>query len=212
MVLSWRGIGLTPMKRRSKKKSGGGKGIILILILIGIGLFGLIHFRQEIEDALKPPAVKRTAAKEKREVTLFFSDQEGEYLVGEKRTIAKGEDVEKEAKDVIVELTRGPKGRLVPTLPSHAQVLGFELDEGGLARVSFNRALSKDHPGGTTAETMTVYSIVNSLSFNFPRIKRVQILVEGKEIETIAGHLSLKRPIPSNFNLVKGMARKEAKQ
>ncbi len=200
------------MKRKSKKKSRGGKGILVGVILVGIGLFAFIQFRQEIENFFKPPVEKKVSPREKREITLFFSDQEGEFLVGEKRSIARREDVEKEARDIIVELTRGPRGKLIPTLPPQTRLLAFELDEGGLAKVSFNKALSKDHPGGSSAEMMTVFSIVNSLAFNFPRVKRVQILVEGKEIETIAGHLSLRRPIPSNLSLVKGMGKKETKQ
>jgi spore germination protein GerM len=200
------------MKRKSKKKNSGGKGILITLILIGAGLFALFYFRQDIEKVFKPPAEKKVAPREKREVTLFFSDQEGEFLVGERRSIVKREDVEKEARDVIIELTRGPRGKLIPTLPAQTKLLNLELDDAGLAKVSFNRALSKDHPGGSSAEMMTVFSIVNSLAFNFPRVKRVQILVEGKEIETIAGHLSLRRPIPSNPNLVKGVGKKETKQ
>jgi spore germination protein GerM len=200
------------MKRKSKKKHRGGKGILIALILIGAGLFALFYFRQEVGKVFKPPAEKKVVSKEKREVTLFFSDQEGEVLVGEKRSIVKRENVEKEAKEVIVELTRGPRGKLIPTLPAQTKLLDLELDESGLAKVSFNRALSKDHPGGSSAEMMTVFSIVNSLAFNFPGVKRVQILVEGKEIETIAGHLSLRKPIPSNLNLVKGMGKKETKQ
>jgi spore germination protein GerM len=199
------------MKRKSKKKSRAGK-IFVLLILIGAGLFALIHFRQEILDALKPPAEKKVVSKEKREITLYFSDEEGEYLIGEKRQILKRGDVEKEAREAVTELTRGPKGKLIPTLPPQTKLLALELDEKGLAKVSFNKVLSKDHPGGSSAEIMTVYSIVNSLTLNFPQIKRVQILIEGKEVETIKGHLSLKRPVSPNPNLVKGLARKGTKQ
>jgi spore germination protein GerM len=77
-----------------------------------------------------------------------------------------------------------------------------------VAKVNFNKALSKDHPGGSSGEMMTVYSIVNSLTLNFPQIKRVQILIEGKAIETIAGHLSLKQPVSSNRELIKKMGKK----
>jgi spore germination protein GerM len=202
-------------KRKSKKKSGAGK-IILVLILVAAGLFALVHFREEILKALKPKAEKKVVAKEKKEITLFFSDEEGGYLIGEKRQILKKGDVEREARETVAELARGPKGKLIPTLPSQTKLLAFDLDEKGLAKVSFNAALSKDHPGGSSAEVMTVYSIVNSLTLNFPQIKRVQILIEGKEVETIRGHLSLKRPIPPNPSLVKGPvkgpARKETKQ
>ena len=72
-----------------------------------------------------------------------------------------------------------------------------------MAKVSFSKAFTADHPGGSSAEIMTVYSIVNSLTTNFPQIKRVQILVEGKEIESIAGHLSLMKPISSKPDLIK---------
>jgi len=72
-----------------------------------------------------------------------------------------------------------------------------------VAKVNFDPVLSKEHPGGSSAEMMTVYSVVNSLTINFPTIKRVQFLVEGRQIETIAGHLSLKQPIPSKADLVK---------
>ena len=186
--------------------------IIVVLILIGAGLFALIHFRQEILNGLKPHVEKRVPLKEKKEITLYFSDEEEAYLIGEKRRIVKSGDVEVEARETVRELVRGPKGKLIPTLPAKTKLLTFQLDEKGLAKANFNKALSQDHPGGTSAEMMTVYSIVNSLTLNFPQVKRVQILIEGKEIETIKGHLSLKRPISSNPNLVKGMPRKETKQ
>ncbi len=199
------------MKRKSKKKKKVGK-VIFVLILVGAALFALFHFRQEILNALKSPAEKKVVLKEKREITLYFSDEEGEYLIGEKRQIIKKGDVEKEAREAVSELTRGPKGKLIPTLPPQAKLLALDLDEKGLAKVSFNKALSRDHPGGSSAEIMTVYSIVNSLTLNFPQIKRVQILIEGKEVETIKGHLSLKKPITPNPSLVKGLVRKETKQ
>jgi hypothetical protein len=50
---------------------------------------------------------------------------------------------------------------------------------------------------------MTLYSIVNSLAFNFPQIKQVQILIEGEKSQTIAGHLSLEDPIFSKPDLIK---------
>jgi spore germination protein GerM len=82
-------------------------------------------------------------------------------------------------------------------------LLGLELGEDGVAKINFNRALSKDHPGGSSAEMMTLYSIVNSLTLNFSQIKRVQILIEGKAVETIAGHLSLGQPVLPKPDLIR---------
>lgn len=160
-------------------------------------------FHQEIFNTLKPWLEKRRLLEEKREVLLYFLDIEGEYLVGEKREILKRGEVKEEAKETIIELIKGPKGKLIPTLPPRTKLLTLQINEGGIANVNFNQALSKDHPGGSSAEMMTVYSIVNSLTINFPQIKRVQILIEGEGRETIAGHLSLKQPISSNPDLIK---------
>ena len=115
----------------------------------------------------------------------------------------KRNEVEEEAEEAVNELIKGPIGKLIPTLPPQTKLLGLELGEDGVAKVNFNKALSKDHPGGSSAEMMTLYSVVNSLTLNFPQIKRVQILIEGKAVETMAGHLSLKKPISPNPDLIR---------
>jgi len=203
-LLSQRSKGPIAMakKRKRSQKSSGGKSLF-VLIVIGIGVVLFLIFRQDIMDAFKPRVAKKSVPETKRTVTLYFSDAEGEYLTGEKREILKKSSVQEEAKELVAELTHGPKGKLIPTLPAETKVLALELDEPGIAKVSFNRALVKGHPGGSSAELMTVYSVVNSLTLNFPEIKRVQILVEGKEIETITGHLSLKKPLPTNPSIIK---------
>ncbi len=189
-------------KKRTPKKSRGGK---ILFLLILMGMIGLIFylFRQDIIHSFKPRLEKTTTVEKKKEVFLYFSDSEGEYLVGEKRKIFKKKDVKEEIKETIDELIHGPEGELTPTLPPRTKLLTLQINEAGLAKVNFNQALSKDHPRGSTAEMMTVYSIVNSLSLNFPQIKRVQILIDGKPIETIAGHLSLRQPISPKPDLVK---------
>jgi spore germination protein GerM len=187
-------------KKRSSKKGRGGK-ILFLLILIGIGSF--VFFHQQIYDSIKPLFERSGILLERKEVLLYFSASEGEYLIGEKRKILKKSEVKEEAKETIIELIKGPKGKLIPTLPPRSKLLTLQISDAGVAKVNFNAALSRDHPGGSSAEMMTVYSIVNSLALNFPRIKRVQILIEGKPVETITGHLSLRQPVPPKPDLIK---------
>ncbi|OGP95243.1 MAG: hypothetical protein A2157_07885 [Deltaproteobacteria bacterium RBG_16_47_11] len=194
------------MKKRGKKKrrkKGGIWKILSLLIVIGIGFSMVYLFHQEIFDSVKPWFEKRGILREKKRILLYFSDGAGEYLIGEKREILKRDQVDEEAKEAVNELIKGPKGKLIPTLPPLTKLLGFELGKDGVARVNFSKALSKDHPGGSSAEVMTVYSVVNSLALNFSQIKRVQILIEGKEIETITGHLSLRRAVLPKPDLIR---------
>ncbi len=189
-------------QKKTRKKSRR-RGVFILAVLIGIGIGAFLLFRQEVVNIFKPEVTKRSVSREQKNVILYFSDEEGEYLIGERDKITKRDRVEEEAKELLTELIRGPKGKLIPTLPSQTRLLTLHVDEKGVAKVSFSKAFTADHPGGSSAEIMTVYSIVNSLTTNFPQIKRVQILVEGKEIESIAGHLSLMRPISSKPDLIR---------
>jgi spore germination protein GerM len=187
---------------KSSKKGGGGKMVLLLIVICLIAVFHrqIYHF---IKPFMRPSLGKKNVLAEKKKVLLYFSDREEAYLIGEKREILKKNEVNEEAKEMILELIKGPKGKLIPTVPPQAKILSVQLDDKGVAKVNFDRALSRNHPGGSTSEMMTVYSIVNSLTHNFPQVKEVQILIEGEAGGSIAGHLSLEQPIPPKPDLIR---------
>jgi hypothetical protein len=49
---------------------------------------------------------------------------------------------------------------------------------------------------------MTVYTIVNAVLTNLPNLEQVQILVGGQEVDTLAGHVDLRRPLRKNEALI----------
>jgi hypothetical protein len=72
----------------------------------------------------------------------------------------------------------------------------------GDAFVDLSANVSTAHPGGTTAELLTVYAIVNAVTANLPAVQRVQILVDGKSVDTIAGHIDVRRPLQRDDTLI----------
>jgi hypothetical protein len=40
---------------------------------------------------------------------------------------------------------------------------------------------------------------MQTLVANVPEIKRVQILIEGREVETLAGHMDIRRPLDATW-------------
>ena len=56
---------------------------------------------------------------------------------------------------------------------------------------------------GSHEELMAVYSIVSTVTANFPEAKRVRILVNGEPAETLAGHVSLRGALVPMPSLVK---------
>ena len=76
-------------------------------------------------------------------------------------------------------------------LAAGAEVHDIYLVDPGLAVLDLNAAFVDTQTSGILAEELTVLSIVQTLASNIPGIVRVKILVDGKERETLAGHLDL---------------------
>jgi hypothetical protein len=59
------------------------------------------------------------------------------------------------------------------------------------ALIDTTAAFSDAHPSGALQEQMTIISLIETLAANMPGLNRVKFLVEGKERETLAGHVDL---------------------
>lgn len=141
-------------------------------------------------------------AKETMEIDVYFSDEEGLYLKAEKRSVRKG-PVAAEARDALEELVEGPESAsFAATLPHGTKLLGLRV-EGKTATVDLSREVIENHPGGSSAEIQTVYSIVNTLALNFPEIEDVRILVEGSKADTIAGHIDVTMPLGPDRKVIR---------
>ncbi|NLV35311.1 MAG: GerMN domain-containing protein [Clostridiaceae bacterium] len=113
--------------------------------------------------------------------TLFFSDSEAMYLVGEKRdvTIFEGETLEAA---VIRELIEGPgTDSLWSAIPEGARLLSASTKK-GLCTVDFSAEFVDNSPGGTASERMAIGSVVNTLT-QLEGVEKVQFLIDGKKRE-----------------------------
>lgn len=85
-------------------------------------------------------------------------------------------------------------GRPDSLLPSGTKLLSIRIAD-GLATANFSHELRDNFTGGDSGETHTVNAILQALG-QFPTISRVQILVEGKPVDSLGGLLSLSDPLP----------------
>jgi Sporulation and spore germination len=144
-----------------------------------------------------------TSEQNRREVTLFFQEVDSEYLGPERRKIFLTSSVADQAKQIVVELINGPleKG-LLPTLPQQTRLRGLYVDRSGTAYVDLSSELVDLHPGGTDEEIATIFSLVDTLVYNLPEIKRVHLLVNGEERDTLKSHLDLRRDYSKDMSIV----------
>jgi len=81
--------------------------------------------------------------------------------------------------------------------PSNAgQNSGPRNPGGKLAVINLHGTFADHHPSGIEPETLTIDSILETLSANFPQIEQVRFLVDGQPRETLNGHAGLMRTYP----------------
>ena len=183
------------------------KGVASFIALLVV-IVGAIALWNNEAVTVNRPAGQRTASEPmkptfengRKNVALFFLTSDGNSFHEETREIGGGTTTTEEAKRTLAELVNGPKGGdLAPTVPRDAQLLNLFIDSSGTAYVDFNRRLRDRLPGGAQGELYTVFSIVNTLASNFVQITRVQILVEGAEISTLAGHVNTRMALSPQY-------------
>jgi len=189
---------------KAKKKKKNTRVFFLSLILtITVGF--LIFFFLSLFDYVYPPTTgtDMTAQKrEKQKVQLYFSDSNERFLTPEVRYIPKEKSINGKAEELVKALLEGPKTGFVRTFPEGAKLQSVKVTKNGTAYVSFGKNLIELHPGGSTSEITTIYSLTNTLSLNIPNIKRVKLLIDGKELKTIKGHIDTRRPFILNRELL----------
>lgn len=143
-----------------------------------------------------PTAAAPAAADARRLIaTLYYVADDGASLVGVTREVPFGGAPSEQARNIITaQLTPAPAG-LVSAIPAGVTLRGVFLTPRGDAYVDLSRDIITGHPGGSMNESLTVYTLVNALTQNIREITGVQILVDGQQIDTLAGHIDLRQPL-----------------
>jgi spore germination protein GerM len=195
---------------RSKKKTRffGFKTFAVLVLLAAAAVFLYVRSGgtlKELERFL--PQELRLENPDKQqgsfEADIFFGDTDTDLLITEKRTLPWNDDPEKRARLLMAELLKGPTGDAVRTTPESTVLRSVSVTRDGIARVDLSASLTREHPGGSSSEMLTLYSIVNTLAFNIDDIHRVQILIEGRTIDTLAGHMDCRQPVVPNIKIIK---------
>jgi spore germination protein GerM len=125
---------------------------------------------------------------------LFIGHELGGTLKREVHEIDKEQTLIQKIQQTVASLIQPTPDRWNPVIPEQTELLEVFITNSGVVYLNFNRHLQDRHIGGLSAELATVAAIVNTMLVNFQDIRQVQILVEGAEIETLAGHIDCRKP------------------
>jgi hypothetical protein len=178
--------------------------VFLLFLTVVVLLFYHFHGKEKVKPETFSRRQVTSGTENVKKVKLFFASQDGENLITETREIiGESDDVSEKARKTMIELINGPADKGIRTLPASTILRELFIDENGIAYVNLSKEAVVNHPKGVWSEVLTVYSIVNTLIFNFPEIKSVKILVEGAEKEELAGHVSIEKPLREYIAIVK---------
>ena len=141
------------------------------------------------------------AAVRKITATLYFVSDDGMTLTPVQREVPFGATVVEQARAILEAQIAGAPP-LVSAVPVETKLRDVFITERGDAFVDLSSDISARHPGGSLDEIFTVYTLVNALTVNLPAITRVQILIDGKEVDTLAGHVDLRHPLAKSLEWV----------
>ena len=177
--------------------------LIMTAMLLGLLLLvsGCSWGRQEEQPSPpngveEPNGQDETAGEETVIIGLYFADDQAQFLQREEREVLEADLPEA----VVEELIKGSATGLGQTIPDDTELLGITIRD-GIANVDLSIEFIDNHWGGSAGETMTVYSIVNSLA-DLEDIEAVQFMVEGEIRDEILVHLYYGEPIEPSRDLV----------
>ena len=179
-------------------------GVILTVAVVILAILISCDSKQtDSTPPLLPPIVTPDEAQTQlQKCTLFFFDTNSLRLAGEERALDLSQDVTKRLKQIITELLGASINGLYQTIPEGTLLYEVYIDEQSTAYLDFSHHLKDEHIGGTTSEALTVSAILRTVKANFPdQIRKVQILIEGLETDTIGGHIDISKPLALSLEL-----------
>jgi hypothetical protein len=167
---------------------------VAVMVVVALGMsFYAWRMRGRVEQAeapmqpVAPPALGPT-----EQVTLYVAYDDAGVLRPRAVRIPLPAGRQERAEELLQALVNLYLDKSSPhLLGAGSEIRGVYLVDPGLAVIDLNSAFANGHRSGVLIEELTMASLVGSLSANIPGISRVKILVDGKERDTLAGHVDL---------------------
>jgi hypothetical protein len=168
---------------------------VLVLAALGLSIYAW-HMRKTAVATtvaatdtrpLAPPVAGPT-----EQVILFVAHDDDGTLRAESARIPMPSGRQQRAEELLRALLSIYLDKSSPhVLGPGSDVRSVFLVDPGVAVIDLNAAFADTHRSGILVEELTVASLIHTISANTPGILKVQILVDGKERDTLAGHADL---------------------
>jgi hypothetical protein len=126
----------------------------------------------------------------------------GGSLFPQTASVKRQPDTQGQAREVLYALLSNQHAAQSPVL-ADLRLRAFYLDSEGTAFVDVTSLPPTGVKASAWEELLGLYAVVDTLTGNFDEIKRVRFLVDGREAQTLAGHIDLARAFTKRSDLVR---------
>lgn len=170
-------------------------GSLVILALLAWGVWRNRHVSKPVQAVKEFPLY--TGKEPLRKIRLTFPSKEKPGFIQENFQIYATESLGAQIKQVLLLLFKGPRiaGAASAFPGGNWRYRDVFIADSGLVVIDLDEQALSLHPGGTTSEYFSLYTLVKSLRDNFAETKKVQLLVGGEVKESLAGHLDISEPL-----------------
>lgn len=182
-------------------------GVVIILATIVASGGIMLWMRMPSNDTVQKPALQdqklahqQFLLNEPLPITLYYP-HEGMLAAGS-AVVKRQPDTQSLARAALAALFADQRATLEPVLRD-IRLRELFIDAAGTAYVDLTPGPQKDVRASAWEEQLAIYALVNTLLQNFEEIKQVELLLDGREAQTLAGHMDLSRTFTKRMDLVK---------
>ncbi len=182
-------------------------GIVFFIVFIGAIVAGGYYLLSMYSDILrtgvelKPKASVPTVKAEKKPrprvvsgdymvLDLYFPS--GESLQGERRSVPRASSARDTAAVIVEEFLAGPRGRTGGIIPDKSKLNGVFLGNDSILYIDLSDEFRRNFQGNAMQEYMLLKALHKSLMKNVYQVEGVRLLIDGREVDSVGGHLRVR--------------------
>lgn len=182
-------------------------GVVAIIFAIaaaaGAYIWSLMHSSSVLPNTMVPgqPEITKPSRPDEQLTIALYYPSDGMLATGSV-AVKRQPDGQSQAR-VILAAMLGDQRVAQSALLKDVRLRELYLDTSGTAYVDLASVQQKEIRVSARDELVALYAVVNTLLQNVEEIKRVRVLLDGREAQTLAGHIDLSRAFSKRIDLVK---------
>ncbi len=193
------------MSEKFDRRIEGSRWVLWALAVLLAAAAGFFAW-QRLSAPPAPPAILQAPAQQPARpdepfaVTLYIP-ADG-ILAASRSTVVRQPSTQTLAREALDALFADKRAAQSPVFTG-LKLRAFFLDAAGTGYVDLSPVQVNGARAPAWDELLAIYAMVDTLTQNFDEVRQVRFLLDGREVQTLAGHIDLSRTFEKRMDLVK---------